>query len=331
VAIALRIKGPDGVERRLDVERNKVTIGANPLCDVTIADPGVDTEQCVLVERGDAVELFDIGESGGVLVNGKPVGHVEVSPGDEIWVGGTVLSLVAEATAVSFSETVSTVREQISAPTPAAIRSPVPRDQRFALLDKVEQLIRSIGTDENVFEAILDTVFSSAEVRRGFIALLGPKGELRVKAHRSREHGTTASERIDVSRTLMGKVIESGTAVLTSDAEADPNFSAAQSIHRLRIKAAICVPLIVEGKVIGLLYGDNRERPGSLTRDHLSILTALASVAAVAVEKFRLLKEYDEKRKIEQALAIARTIQRNFLPAHPPEIQGLEVWDRSDS
>jgi sigma-B regulation protein RsbU (phosphoserine phosphatase) len=333
VPISLTIKGPDGQERRVDFGAGKVTVGSDPRCDVPITDPGVSPEQCVIVERDDSVELFDIGESGGVLLNGTPVQHAEVGPADEIWVGGTVMHLVAEGgVGVSFTEADSTVREELPTPRAQAARAPVAAapDQRFALLNQVQRLISSIG-NENIFESILDTIFDTVAVRRGFIAIRDAHGELAVRAHRSREKGSMASEKIEVSRTLVGKVLESGKAVLTSDAEADPDFSAARSIHRLRIKAAICVPLIVENNVIGLVYGDNREKPGALTKDHLSILTALASVAAVSVEKFRLRSEYEAKLKIEQALAIARSIQLNFLPAEPPAIEGLEVWGKSDS
>jgi len=334
VPISLAIKGADGQEKRLDFDRAKVTIGSNPLCDLALPDAGVDPEQCVLVTRADKVELFDIGESGGVLVNGRPVGHAEVGPGDEIWVGKTVLRLIAQdGKGVSFTEGVSTVREELPvAPPPVALGAPpAPREERFALLDQVEKLISSIGTGEGIFESILDTLFASVPVRRGFIALRGTDGQLVVKAHRSREKGSAATETIEVSRTLLGRVLESGKSVLTSDAEADENFSAIRSIHRLRIKAAICVPLLVRGRVTGVVYGDNREQPGSLKKDHLSILGALASIAAVAVEKMRLLGEYNQKLRIEQALSIARSIQRNFLPAKPPAVPGLEVWGHSVS
>jgi serine phosphatase RsbU (regulator of sigma subunit) len=333
VPISLTIKGPDGQEKRVDFDAGKVTVGSDPRCDVAITDPGVSAEQCVIVERDDRVELFDIGESGGVLLNGTRVQHADVGPADEIWVGGTVMHVVAkEGAAVSFTEADSTVREEMPAPAAPARRAPMAagQDQRFALLNQVQRLISSIG-NENIFESILDTIFDTVAVRRGFIALCDTKGELAVRAHRSREKGSMASEKIEVSRTLVGKVLETGKAVLTSDAEADPDFSAARSIHRLRIKAAICVPLIAEGKVIGLVYGDNREKPGALTRDHLSILSALASVAAVSVEKFRLRGQYEAKLKIEQALAIARSIQLNFLPTEPPPLEGLDVWGKSDS
>jgi sigma-B regulation protein RsbU (phosphoserine phosphatase) len=154
-------------------------------------------------------------------------------------------------------------------------------------------------------------------VRRGFIALRGPDGQLSVKANRSREKGSAASEPIEVSRTLLGRVLESGRSVLTSDAEADENFSAIRSIHRLRIKAAICVPLLTQGRVTGVVYGDNREQ--------------LASIAAVAVEKMRLIAEYNQKLRIEQALSIARSIQRNFLPTKPAGASKLDVFGHSVS
>ena len=114
-------------------------------------------------------------------------------------------------------------------------------------------------------------------------------------------------------------------------AEADPDLAMARSIHQLRIRAATAVPLKVGGRVIGIAYGDNRERPGALTREHLSILNALASVAAVAVETKRLLQEFEAKQQIEQALRIARGIQRTFLPSAPPVVPGFDVAGFSES
>jgi sigma-B regulation protein RsbU (phosphoserine phosphatase) len=337
VGISLSIKGPDGQTRQVDFDKDKVTLGQGVHCDVSLSDPEVEEEQCVVVAQPDGVEVINIGDTPGVLVNGKPTTRAHIKPGDEVWIGGTVFGvLLAEEDVVSFTEADSTVREELAArkePT-KTLAEPAPREERFRLLDQVQHLIASIGTNENVFERILDTMFSSAPVRRGFIALLdkdaGASGELRVKAQRRSEQGASG-DKIEVSRTLVGKVLQTGKAVLTSDAEADADFSAALSIHRLRIKAAICVPLVVEGHVIGILYGDNREQPGSLTKEHLSILTALASIAAIAVEKFRLLAEAEAKQKFEQALAIARTIQLNFLPSGPPEVPGLDVWGKSVS
>lgn len=336
MGIRLVRKGPGGETQRLEFDRPKITLGSDALCDVTIADEGVAGEQAVLVEREDRHEIFDIGERGGVLVNGHPVSHAVLRPGDEIWLGRTLVYLDAAPQGVTFvSQGPATVRASVpqgglQAPAPLPkLKGRSETERRMALFNEVGRLVNSIGLTENIFESILDAVFATVSVRRGFLALKRPTGGLDVKAHRNRERDGAGT--IEVSQTLVRRVLDTGQAVLTSDAEGDPDFSAARSIHRLRIKAAVCVPLIVEGKVIGLLYGDNREQPGALAQEDLAYLSALASVAAAAVEKFRLLGEYDAKRKIEQALAIARSIHRSFLPSSPPAVPGLEVWGRSQT
>jgi len=334
--MVLTLRGTGTEEQTLRFGADSVIIGSDDLCDVTVPDDGVDSRQAVLVAREDHVEVFDIGVSGGLLVNGQPATHAKLTDSDELWIGATVIHAIpgtGELEAVRFTELASTVRAEAPAPdtVPAAgIPAAGPADDRFALLDQVRTLINSIGSSEDIFESILDTLFSAVPVRRGFIGLL-EDGELRIRAHRNIEKGAGGNEKIQVSRTLLGKVMESGNAVLTSDAEADPDLSMAQSIHALRIRAATCVPLKANGRVIGVAYGDNRERPGSLTKDHLSILNALASVAAVAVEKMRLLQESETKQKYEQAMRIARSIQRHFLPSQAPDIAGLDVFGSSES
>ena len=342
MGISLLIRQPDGGQSRVDFDKRRISIGSGPFCDVVVTDAGVHEEQAILLDRGGEIELFDIGENSGVLVKGQPTRHARIETGAEIWIGKTVLLLAEDRSeGVSLNESVSTVREELVTPeqTPAVstIREPeidaasAGSGHRISLIQEFRRLINSIGTDTDIFESILDTLFHSVPVRRGFIALGNRSQSINVKAHRSREQSAEAGEAIEVSRTLVSRVLETGKAVLTSDAEADASFNAAQSIHRLRIRAAICVPLTVDGKVIGLLYGDNRERPGSLTREHLSILSTLASVAAIAVEKFRLLGEFNEKQKMEQALAIAQSIQNNFLPGSSPKLDWLDVYGRSDS
>ncbi|MHC4958407.1 MAG: SpoIIE family protein phosphatase [Planctomycetota bacterium] len=333
MAIVLSVSSGAGPARQVDFSQAKVTIGSDPLCDIFVPDDGVDKQQALLIRRGRGIELFDIGETSGVLVNGSPQRHVRVRAGDEIWIGGTALSLVeGDESAVEFTESPTTVQAAVpSAHAPEGPSAPSPSaETSLGLLRDVGALVNSIASDDNTFEAILDTLFSAVPVRRGFIALLDADGGLVVKAHRNREENAVPGP-IEVSRTLVGQVLETGNAVLTSDAEADPTLGQSASIMKLRIKAAICVPLLSAGRVIGVLYGDNRELPGALTRQHLTILSALASVAGAAVETEQLLAESDAKRKIEQALSIARSIQRRFLPDSAPDVEWLDICGRSDS
>ncbi|MEE8106994.1 MAG: SpoIIE family protein phosphatase [Planctomycetota bacterium] len=333
--LSLCIRNEAGQERRLDFEKNRLTVGSAPHCDITITDDGVDDEQTVLVARGDRVEFFDIGVTRGLRLNGDLVGHGVMEAADELRIGATVITLATDTTGVSIVQgRESNVTASVGASGTATIgRAPSgrasPEEQYGLLLKQVGELLQAVAQEADVFESILDRVFQSAQVRRGFIALLDDEGRIQVKAHRNEEFAKTRE--IEVSSTLLGMVMRSGEAVLTTDAETDPELSASMSIQRLQIRSAICVPLAVRGKVIGVLYGDNRERPGSLTRDDLTFLNALGNVAAVAVEQYRLIGERDAKRKIEQSLSIARSIQRNFLPSQPPVRAGLDLHGVSES
>ena len=83
---------PPGAEpRRLEFEQKTVILGSDSLCDLCLEGPGIDARHAVIIPRETHVDLFDIGVTGGVLVNGTRVTHAELQPSDEIWIGSTVL------------------------------------------------------------------------------------------------------------------------------------------------------------------------------------------------------------------------------------------------
>jgi sigma-B regulation protein RsbU (phosphoserine phosphatase) len=95
----------------------------------------------------------------------------------------------------------------------------------------------------------------------------------------------------------------------------------------LGIRHVACIPLRAvrfldradqkkeqEGKHIGVLYLDSREK-GSLLAPHTrTALDTLATEAGVAIENARLYRETLEKARIEHELRIAAEIQRALLP-----------------
>jgi GAF domain-containing protein len=52
----------------------------------------------------------------------------------------------------------------------------------------------------------------------------------------------------------------------------------------MRIKSALCVPLISRSEVRGVIYLDSFAEPYGFRDEDLSLLTALGSSAAVAIE-----------------------------------------------
>ena len=87
MVLTMRDSGEEPRTQRFDQET--VVIGSDGRCDVVLAHDEVDARQAVLIPRENHVDLFDIGTSGGVLVNGQAVTHAEITPRDEVWIGST--------------------------------------------------------------------------------------------------------------------------------------------------------------------------------------------------------------------------------------------------
>ncbi|HEV3258150.1 MAG TPA: ATP-binding protein, partial [Gemmataceae bacterium] len=95
--------------------------------------------------------------------------------------------------------------------------------------------------------------------------------------------------------------------VLVSDAAHDLRFNTGQSIVRLGIREAICVPMKGRHETLGVLYLDTRGRGGAekFTEDHLALAIAIAHQAALAVEETRY---HHATVQAERLAAIGQTI-----------------------
>ncbi|HEY3217085.1 MAG TPA: SpoIIE family protein phosphatase [Candidatus Eisenbacteria bacterium] len=119
---------------------------------------------------------------------------------------------------------------------------------------------------------------------------------------------------------LVGWVAKTGEAVIVPDVRRDSRYVAARSQTRSELAA----PLIVGGRTIGV-FNLESDHEDAYHEDHLELLSAFATQAAVAVERARLTRELLETRRLEKELAIAREIQASFLPTGAPEIPGFEL------
>ncbi len=114
-------------------------------------------------------------------------------------------------------------------------------------------------------------------------------------------------------------------ATAISDIEVDsPALSALRASG-----AALVVPLLSQGELIGLLnLGPRRDRqPYSI--DDRALLTSLAAQAAPPVRVAQLVQqqqaEAQERERINQELRVARLIQQTLLPKAVPELSGWQM------
>ncbi len=102
------------------------------------------------------------------------------------------------------------------------------------------------------------------------------------------------SEDMEVSRTVIQSVIESEEGVVTTDAQTDPRFAGQESVVFHSLKSILCAPLRSSGKIIGVIYVENRAQSGIFTNEDLDLLNAFATQAAVSIENARLYTRTDQ-------------------------------------
>ncbi|UCE67958.1 MAG: SpoIIE family protein phosphatase [Candidatus Zixiibacteriota bacterium] len=126
--------------------------------------------------------------------------------------------------------------------------------------------------------------------------------------------------RLKVGQGICGRVAETGEGVIVSDVNANGDYIAC----RASTKSEMAAPLKVKDVVVGVLNVESDKRDAY--KDHeLELMNAFASLAAVIIERAKLHKQMMSARRLEDELAIARRIQKTFLPSGNPRIDGFDI------
>ncbi len=161
------------------------------------------------------------------------------------------------------------------------------RHQLLALADTTQAVNSSLELDE-VLRLVMDTIVHLTGAERGFLMLRDPQGEMVIRVARNWEQESINPNEFAISRTIIQRVIDSGEAVLTTNAQEDPRFGGQESIVAYNLRSILCVPLKVRGELIGVLYADNRIRSGIFNEAERDLLGVFANQAAIAIENARL-------------------------------------------
>jgi PAS domain S-box-containing protein len=105
---------------------------------------------------------------------------------------------------------------------------------------------------------------------------------------------------------LLRYVIRTQESVILDDASAENLFSEDEYIRRQRPRSVLCLPLVKQAKLTGVLYLENNLASGVFTTKRLAMLELLTSQAAISLDHARLyadlIQENSDRRKAEEAL-----------------------------
>jgi serine phosphatase RsbU (regulator of sigma subunit) len=199
-----------------------------------------------------------------------------------------------------------------------------PADRLRALLDISTSLSKTLELEPlliQIAETLLG-VFKQSD--RCFVLLLDEAGRPIPKAKKFRR---ATNEDTRWSRTIVRKTIESGQSYLSEDASSDAALGPAASIAEFKIRSVMCVPLATgEGRPLGAIQVDTQDRAKKFVTDDLNLLSIVANLASVAVEKARMHEDAVAREKMQKEIELARQVQLGFLPQTLPAVDGYEFY-----
>ncbi len=178
----------------------------------------------------------------------------------------------------------------------------------------------SLELDE-LLDKILENLIKVIDCDIAMIYLVDPgKGTINQIAIRGLDDIPADQLRLKVGQGICGRVAETGEGVIVSDVNENSDYIACRTTTRSEMAA----PLMVKDVVVGVLNVESDKH--DVYKDHeLELMNAFASLAAVSIERAKLHKQMLSARRLEHELAIARRIQKTFLPSGNPGINGFDI------
>jgi len=135
--------------------------------------------------------------------------------------------------------------------------------------------------------------------------------------------------RFPVGVGIAGEVAKTRKVINIPNAYEDPRFNPDYDKQTgYRTSSILCLPLLgIDGKLVGVIQVLNKKGGGVFGQRDESLLEALGSHAAVALERARLTEAYVEKQRIEESLRLASDIQMSMLPQIFPPFPDRSEFD----
>ena len=185
---------------------------------------------------------------------------------------------------------------------------------------KLSQAVSSEIVLEKLLDTLMRTAITQAGAERGLLILSPEAGpRIEAKATTSGDAVTVHLDNEPVSESALPKsvlhyVLRTRESVTLDDAAAQPPFADDPYIRQHRVRSILCLPLLNQAKLIGVLYLENNLAPRVFAPARIALLKLLASQAAISLENTRLYRDLAAREA-----NIRRLVDANII--------GIIIWD----
>jgi Nif-specific regulatory protein len=300
---------------------DEASIGRAPSNSIRINESRVSRHHARIETRGGQHVILNLGARNGLFVNGSPTDEAPLTDGDEIHLGNICLLYRAEGPARARPDAnspavvladgdgegglITADYTQLAAPSvavadPAALAA---AHRRLAAFHEVGLAITSILDPSKLRQRIAEVILEKLRAERCVIFRTGYEGELEVAAALSKRQRRETRDQIKIPRTILKLAHERGQAILSNDVNTDMRFEGSRSVAISGIASVLACPLVRPDRKLGVIYVDTLDRTRLFFDEDLRMLTAIASIAAIALENAQAFAAtHAENRNLRAAL-----------------------------
>ena len=307
----------NGARAELEFDRPVVSIGRSIDNEIRLSGSLISRHHCRIEAGPEGVWVIDLGSSNGTLVNGERVKRRLLAPGDQLGVGGATIEVDREADRPGETQRIEVGAHEGAEPVGVQTLTGDAQRERenlrvFAKITR--ELVRETEL-VRLLRLIVDSAVSLVGGERGFLLLASEEGAavegertgpapaasdpagMKVRVARSFDREDIPVPASRLSMGIARKVITQGRSLLSVDAGRDERLKGMASVEDLRLRSVMCLPVRVEGRIMGVIYVDNRLQRGAFTEDDLELVDLLADQAAIAIRNARLVAELRQRNE----------------------------------
>jgi signal transduction protein with GAF and PtsI domain len=179
--------------------------------------------------------------------------------------------------------------------------------KEFDMLGKVSSTIVSDMYLDDILKIIVAMTAEVMGAKISSLMLLNEKGdELKLVATQSLSREYVDKSNVKVGQSISGRAVSERKPIAILNVQKDPKYMFPKVAKKEGLCSMLAVPLIVKGKVIGVL-NSYTSKPHKFTDRERNLVSAVANQTAVAIYNKRLL---EEKTALETKLEERKVIER---------------------
>jgi predicted ATPase/GAF domain-containing protein len=214
------------------------------------------------------------------------------------------------------------LHEERNSTSPTATIGTTAEHLDLATVVKVSQTVSGEIVLKKLIDTLMVTALQHAGAERGLLILL--RGDqIQIEAEAATDRDTTAVRLLskvptssELPDSVFQYVLRTKEGVIIDDASAQNQFSADPYFVRTRARSILCLPLLKQATLTGVLYLENSLASHVFTPAQIGVLKLLASQAAISLENAHLYSDLDQAQAyLSEAQRLSQTGSVGWAPS----------------